>query len=99
MKNSPIIRDERYFAVENASFRIGYMIISYGLLLLIIFRSFAYHESNWDLMALVVISSIAATIYQIVHKTVHFSMKWIYFFIAITLLAAIVQYFIISLIK
>ncbi len=99
MKMPPIIRDERYIAVENASFRIGYMIISYGLLLLIIYRSIAYHESNWDLMTLVVVSSFAATIYQIVHKTVHFSKKWLYFFIGITLLAAIVQLIILSLAK
>ncbi len=91
MKNQSIIRDERYYAVENASYRIGYMIITYGLLLLIIFRSLAYHETNWDLFALVIISSIAATIYQIAHKTITVSRKWIYFFIAVTLLAAIVS--------
>jgi hypothetical protein len=99
MKNQPIVRDERYYAVENASYRIGYMIIIYGILLLIIFRSIVYHESNWDLFALVIISSFAATIYQIVHKTITVSRKWIYFFIAITLLAAIVSFIISSLFK
>jgi hypothetical protein len=91
MKNQPNVRDERYYAVENASYRIGYMIIIYGLLLLIVFRSIAYHETNWDLFALVIISSFAATIYQITHKTITITRKWIYFFIAITLLAAIVS--------
>lgn len=99
MKKPPIIRDERYYAVENASYRIGYMIIIYGLLLLIIFRSIAYHESNWDLFALVIISSFAATIYQIAHKTITVSRKWIYFFLAITLLAAIVSFIIGKLVK
>ncbi len=99
MKNQPVVRDERYYAVENASYRIGYMIIIYGLLLLIIFRSIAYHESNWDLFALIVISSFAATIYQIAHKTITISRKWIYFTIAITLIAAIVSFIIGSLAK
>lgn len=99
MKKPPIIRDERYYAVENASYRIGYMIIIYGLLLLIIFRSIAYHESNWDLFALVIISSFAATIYQIVHKTITVSRRWIYFFLAITLLAAVVSFIIGKLVK
>jgi hypothetical protein len=99
MKNPPVVRDERYYAVENASFRIGYMIIAYGLLLLIVFRSIAYHESNWDLFALVIISSFAATIYQIIHKTITISRKLIYFFIAITLLAAIVSAIIVLLAK
>jgi hypothetical protein len=99
MNKPPVVRDERYYVVENASFRIGYMIITYGLLLLIIFRSIAYHESNWDLFALVIISSFAATIYQIAHKTIAITRKWIVFFIAITLLAAIVSFIIGSVLK
>jgi Na+/H+-dicarboxylate symporter len=58
---------------------------------LIIIRSIAFHESNWDLWGLVVISSLVATIYQIVHKTITVSRKWVYFFITTTLLAAIVS--------
>jgi hypothetical protein len=99
MNKPPVVRDERYYVVENASFRIGYMIIAYGVLLLIVFRSIAYHETNWDLFALVIISSFAATIYQMVHKTITVSRKWIYFFVAITLLAAIVSAIIVLLAK
>lgn len=99
MKNQPIVRDERYFAVENASYRIGYMIIIYGLLLLIVARSILFHESNWDLFALVLISSFAATIYQAVHKIIPFSRKWIYFIITITLLGAVVAFILTSLTK
>jgi hypothetical protein len=99
MNKPPVVRDERYYVVENASFRIGYMIIAYGVLLLIVFRSIAYHETNWDLFALVIISSFAATIYQIIHKTITISRKLIYFFIAITLLAAIVSAIIVLLAK
>jgi hypothetical protein len=92
MKKPPIIRDERYYAVENASYRIGYIILAFGLLALIVVRSIAYHESNWDFFALVVISGFAATIYQAAHKVITFSWRWIYFFVAVGLLAAIVAY-------
>ena len=92
MNKQPIVRDERYYAVENASYRLGYMIIIYGLLLLIVARSIVFHETNWDLFALVVISSFAATVYQIVHKTISVSRKWLYFTLAITLLAAVVAF-------
>jgi hypothetical protein len=99
MKNQSILRDERYYTIENASYRIAYIILSFGLLLLIIVRSIVFHESNWDLFALVIISSFAATIYQYSHKTITFSWKWIYLFIATALLAAIVTFIVASLIK
>jgi hypothetical protein len=92
MNKQPVIRDERYYAVENASFRIGYLILAFGLLLLIVIRSIVYRESNWDLFALIVISSFAATIYQFVHKIVVFSWKWIYYAILAGLLAAIMAF-------
>ncbi len=99
MKKQLILRDERYYAVENASYRIGFLIMAYGLMALIVVRSLAYHESNWDLFALVLISSFAATIYQFVHRTIHFTWKWIYFLFAVALLAAMVTVIIASLAK
>jgi hypothetical protein len=99
MMKPPIVRDERYYTVENASYRIGYLILAFGLLVLIIVRSIAYHESNWDLFALVVISGFAATIYQAAHKVITFSWRLIYYFIAIALLAAIVAYIVTTLAK
>jgi hypothetical protein len=99
MKNQPILRDERYYAVENASYRIGYMILAFGLMVLIFIRAIAFNESNWDLFALVIISSFAATIYQLAHKIISFSWKWIYYCIAVALLAALVTYIVASLAK
>jgi hypothetical protein len=48
-------RDERTIAVENASYRWAYMFMSFGLLLLVGYRSFVHHESSWDLFALVIL--------------------------------------------
>ena len=70
MNNPPIIKDERTRAVEDASYRVGFNIICFGLLIDLVVRSVLYpNESVWDLMALVVISGFASTIYHARHKT------------------------------
>jgi uncharacterized membrane protein len=99
MKDQSILRDERYYSVENASYRIGYIILAFGLLVVIIIRSIAFQESSWDLFALLIISGFAATLYQAAHKIISFSWKWLYFFLGITLLAAAVAYILATLAK
>jgi hypothetical protein len=92
MKDQPVIRDERYYAVENASYRIGFIILMYGLMVLIIIRSIAFQESNWDLFALIIISSFAATIYQFAKKIIVFSWRYVYISIAAAVLAALLAF-------
>jgi hypothetical protein len=92
VKNQTIIRDERYYAVEHASYRIGHIILTFGLFLLIFVRSILYHESYWDLFALVVVANLAATVYQVVHKILPWSWRWVYFFVAVFLAATIVTF-------
>lgn len=90
MKNEPVLRDERYYAVENASYKIGFMIITYGLFAVIILRSFLFQESSWDLFALIIIASLAATVYQGVHKVLPFSWKkYLLYMLGTAALAAI----------
>ena len=64
MSAPSIDRDERTIAVENASYRLGYLFISFGLLALVAYRSFARNESNWDLLALVIAGGLVPNIYQ-----------------------------------
>jgi hypothetical protein len=59
-----ISRDERTIAVENASYRIGYQVMSFGLLVLIAYRSFVRNQSSWDLLALVIAAGIVPAVYQ-----------------------------------
>ncbi len=87
MKDQPVFRDERTISIENASYRWGYLVVSYGLLILIAFRGFFYKESNWDLMALVIISGFVATAYQGFHQM--FTRRSIYLFGAIFLIGAV----------
>ncbi len=65
MSTTPMVqRDERTIAVENASYRWSYLFLSYGLLVLIAYRSFVYHQSPWDLLALVVLGGVVGVAYQ-----------------------------------
>jgi hypothetical protein len=64
MNAQPIMRDERTVAIENASYRWAYLILSFGLLVSTAYRSFALHESAWDLLGLVIIGGAVANFYQ-----------------------------------
>lgn len=68
MKDQSIVRDERTVAVENASYRLAYTFISYGVLLIVVYRGFVLNQSSWDLLALVILSGGVATLYQGTHK-------------------------------
>lgn len=57
-------RDERTVAVENASYRWGFMVLLYSLLLDVMYRAGVRHEAPWDLMAFVVISGGICSAYQ-----------------------------------
>jgi hypothetical protein len=64
MNAHPVDRDERTIAVENASYRWAYLVVSFGLLVIVMYRSFAWRESAWDLLGLVVAGGIVPLIYQ-----------------------------------
>lgn len=59
-----VMRDERTVAVENASYRVAYLVLSYGLLLSTAYRAFVSHEASWDLMGLVIVGGGVAATYQ-----------------------------------
>lgn len=72
---TPVERDERTVAVENAGYRWAYLFMSFGLLVLVAVRSFVNHESSWDLMLLVILGGGVGTAYQGWHKVL--SRQWV----------------------
>ena len=64
MTTGRVEADERTLAVQNASYRWAYLVLTYGLLASIAWRAFARSESSWDLLALVIGSGAVATLYQ-----------------------------------
>lgn len=63
-------RDERTIAVENASFRWAYMFLSFGILIVVAYRSFWYEESPWDLLLLVILGGGLGSAYQGWHRVI-----------------------------
>jgi hypothetical protein len=57
-------RDERTVAVENASYRWAYGLLTYALLVDVMCRSLIRHEAAWDLMALVIVGGAFCGAYQ-----------------------------------
>ena len=90
MNQPPIIRDERYYAVENASYRIGYLILAFGTMVLIVIRSILFQQTNWDFFALVIISGFAATFYQLRHKILPYTAKSFYWMLFLILVVSVV---------
>jgi hypothetical protein len=97
MKDQPVLHDERTVMVENASYRLGFMILSYGLLIIVALRGFFYKESNWDLMALVILAGGFTTAYQGFHQI--FSKRWVYVFAITAIIAVVVAVGIVVLTK
>ena len=69
-------RDERTVAVENASYRWAYLLLSYALLVDVACRSFLYKEAAWDLLALVVAGGAVTTAYQARHRVLARRWAW-----------------------
>jgi len=67
-------RDERTVAVENASYRWAYVLLSWALLVDVMYRSIVHHEAAWDLMALIIVGGAVCTVYQARQKTL--SRRW-----------------------
>lgn len=64
MNQDDVVRDERTVAVENAGYRLSYLVLTFGLLGLTTFRSMMLHQSSWDLLTLVILGGVVNATYQ-----------------------------------
>ena len=64
MHDNPVARDERTVAVENSSYRLAYLVLSFGLLLSVVVRALVLKEASWDLFVLLMLGHGVATFYQ-----------------------------------
>lgn len=93
MKNGTVIKDERTTAVENASYRWSYLVISFGLLLDVMYRSFFRQEASWDLLGLVILAGLVGTLYQSSQKIL--TRRWVIWAALTAVIAAVVALIII----
>jgi hypothetical protein len=62
-------RDERTLAVENASYRLGYNVVGWGLLASVMYRQvFLGEPPAWDLVTLVIAATVITFGYQALHR-------------------------------
>ncbi len=80
-------KDERTTFIENQSYRYGYLILNYGILIDIIYRSVRFKEASWDLFGLIFLSGLVTTAYQYRHKI--FSKNWVKSILLLMLIAAV----------
>lgn len=64
MNPFPVERDERTEAVENASYRLAFTLMSFGILADVMYRGAVRHEAAWDLFALVILGGGVGRAYQ-----------------------------------
>lgn len=72
--NPLMVRDEREISVDQAADRLSYLVLSFGLLAIVAYRSFAGGEAPWDLLGLVVLGGLVGTAYRIQKRAV--SRRW-----------------------
>ena len=89
MNSQEVDRDERTLAVENASYRLSYRVLSFGALVLVAYRAFVLNEKhNWDLMFLVIASGAVSTAYQALGGTLN--RRWVMMTIVIMVVAGLI---------
>jgi hypothetical protein len=67
-------RDERETAVDQAADRLSFLVISFGLLAIVAYRSFVLGEASWDLLGLVIVGGLIGTAYRVQRRAV--SRRW-----------------------
>jgi hypothetical protein len=67
-------RDEREINVDQAADRLSYLVLSFGLLAIVAYRSFVDREASWDLFGLVVVGGLVGTAYRARKRAV--SRRW-----------------------
>lgn len=72
--NNLVVRDEREASVDQAADRVSYLVLSFGLLAIVAYRSLVDREASWDLISLVVLGGIVGTAYRVQHRAV--SRRW-----------------------
>jgi len=62
---SIVPKDERDTRVDLSADRVAYLVLSYGLLLSVAYRSFVNGDAAWDLIGLVVLGGVVGLAYRV----------------------------------
>jgi phosphotransferase system glucose/maltose/N-acetylglucosamine-specific IIC component len=81
-------KDERAISIEKSSYSLAYKIISFAILVDVMYRSFVLQQASWDLLGLVIVGGLIATLYQIHYKAA--TRSWVKAILLATISALIV---------
>jgi hypothetical protein len=59
------VRDEREVSVDRAADRLAYVVLSFGLLAVVAYRSFVEGMASWELLGLVLLGGAVSTGYRL----------------------------------
>jgi hypothetical protein len=88
-------RDERETSVDQAADRLSYLVLSFGLLAIVAYRSLVNREASWDLLGLVVLGGLVGTAYRVRRRVV--SRRWelvVVASVAVALVVAVIVVFV-----
>jgi hypothetical protein len=60
-------RDERELSVDRAADRLGYIVLAFGLLAVVAYRSFVDGIASWELLGLVLVGGAVSTGHRLWH--------------------------------
>src|SRR5664280_1780792 len=69
-----IPRDERETSVDQAADRPSHLVLSFGLLAIVAYRSIVDREASWDLLGLVIFGGLVGTAYRVRRRVA--SRRW-----------------------
>ena len=67
-------RDERETSVDQTADRLSYLVLSFGLLAIVAYRSLVDHAASWDLLGLVILGGLVGTAYRMRRRVA--SRRW-----------------------
>jgi hypothetical protein len=62
-----VARDEREMSVDRAADRLAYLVLSFGLLVIVAYRSIVDGVASWERLALVLLGGAVGAIYRLSH--------------------------------
>jgi len=60
-----LVRDERELSLDRAADRLAYVVLSFGLLVVVAYRSFVDGVASWELLGLVLLGGIVSAGYRL----------------------------------
>ncbi|MGH9888854.1 MAG: hypothetical protein ACREBE_25200 [bacterium] len=90
---SLVPRDERETAIDNAADRLSYIVLAYGMLVIVAIRGFN-GEASWDLLGLVVLAGAVGLGYRLRKRVV--SRPWLMLMLGTLLGAGLLAVFIVA---